>query len=1082
MLSWEEIMPKRAHYLLIWSVEDGRYELRERDRDTRDPLQEGDGWWFAWLAKQRSFAFQGKQGHVTLLKEARERGSDYWYAYRSQNRRTNKKYAGRTADLTVAHLEELAGAFTNEATPQARGVPVQTRASVLPQHPDRPFIVAEPSAALSETLQLVQPASQPHANVLLEPKLRSPRLQAALVAREHLWTKLDAGLQCKLILLCAPAGFGKTTLVGQWLNERRTHTQLPQVAWIALDSGDNDPLRFWRYLITACQSFHPHGSHASLALLSPALLPSFELPSLETVLTSFLNELARSASAGVLVLEDYHLITEAHIHETLLFFLDHLPPNIHMVMLTRSEPPFPLVRWRARGELCEVQATDLRFSLEETESFFQRTLDSLQPASFSDGFLSQVNQHVEGWAAGLRLLALTLQGSSQQQGREHVLMNFAGDQRLLQEYFVTEVLNAQPQELQDFLLRTSILSSLTGSLCDAVAERQESEHLLESVKRAGLFLESLDGSGTWYRYHALFAEAMRASARHRLGSEAVRSLYLRASRWYEQEGLHAEAIEVAFQAQHAERAAMLIEHLFETSENFVFGKSIFQKAPEFHTLRRWLEQLPEEILSTRPLLCLGYAESILFVFVLQQSAPDLVAMKQLAKALQMAEDGWRREGNQLRLGEIFAFRALTLRQLGAMREAVNYARQALALLPADAVEGRMMSLWFVGMGEVQEGDLNRALEAFLEVQAFCEVLEHAAIKRANTVWLSGLYYARGELQQAAESFHQLLIEARAVEDIDDICDALLGLAQLSYEWNELTTAEQQVREALELARQLANYELQVQATLILARIEHARGEIPEAQRRCVSQLASLPAILPQRARLAREIQVMQARLALTQSDFAALERWWISLAPFDELPHSLRDREALLRAGWLLHQEQAQDALDLLEKMVQDAQAEGRTGTVWEILLLTALANAALKRLPAARKQLQELLEHVHAAGYMRLFLDEGEPLAALLQSILPTVRGNVQRVALKRLLLAFAQQRAASGHSSKDATLAEPLSTQEQRVLSLLAAGHSNPEIAQTLVVTVNTIKAQIRSIYRKLNVTNRVEACEVARMLNLL
>jgi LuxR family maltose regulon positive regulatory protein len=782
------------------------------------------------------------------------------------------------------------------------------------------------------------------------------------------------------------------------------------------------------------------------------------------------------------VLEDYHLITEMHIHETLIFFLDHLPPDLHVVMLTRSEPPFPLVRWRVRGELCEVQAAELRFSSKETENFFQRTLDSLQPASFSEEFLYQVNKRVEGWAAGLRLLVLTLQGSSREPGLERALTNFAGNQRSLQEYFVTEVLNAQPQELQDFLLCTSILTNLTGSLCDTVAERHESERLLEIVQRAGLFLESLDGSGAWYRYHALFAEAMHAEARRRLGSKAMRSLYLRASQWYEQQGMHAEAIEAAFQAQDAQRAARLIEHLFETSENFVFGKSIFQKAPEFHTLRRWLEQLPEEILSARPLLCLGYAESILFVFVLQQSAPELSAMKQLAKALQMAEDGWRREGNQLRLGEVFAFRALTLKQPGAMREAVSYARLALALLPADAVEGRMMSLWFVGMGEMQEGHLNVALAAFLEVQAFCETLEHAAIKRANTVWLSGLYYAQGELQQAAESFHRLLVEARAAEDIDDICDALLGLAQLSYEWNELATAEQQVREALELARQLANHELQVQATLILARIEHARGEIPEAQRRCVSQLASLPALLPQRARLVREIQVMQAKLALTQGDFAALERWWTSLTTLDELPHSQRDREALLRVRWLLHQEQAQNALDLLEMMVQDAQAEGRSGTVWEIQLLMVLASAALKRLAAARRQLQELLEHVHAAGYVRLFLDEGEPLAALLQSILPTVRGDAQRVALKRLLLAFAQQRAVSIHSSSGATLAEPLSTREQRVLHLLAAGHSNPEIAQTLVVSVNTVKAQVQSIYRKLNVTNRVEASEVARMLNLL
>jgi len=1053
-------MPKLARYLLIWSADDGRYELHERGSDTLRPLYEGDGWWPAWLMQQHSFAFQGQQGHLNLLKEARKRGSDYWYAYRRLNQRTRKKYAGRTDDLTLAYLEELAGAFTNETNSQARDRP---SASLIAISSSRPM--PEPSVALSETSRSLQ--FEPHANELFEPKFRLPRLQATLVARERLWSRLDAGLeaQSRLLLLCAPAGFGKTTLLGQWLSLRRA--RLPLVTWISLDSGDNDPLRFWRYMITACQRFYPGIGHESLALLASPPSPAFGLPTLDAVLTLFLNELARSACSGMLVLEDYHLITEVRIHETLSFFIDHLPPDLHLLMLTRSEPPLPLLRWRARGELCELQATDLRFSAEETESFFQ----SGTLASFlTNEFLHQVNERVEGWAAGLRLLALTLQG------HEHSPSVFAGDQRALQEYFVTEVLDALPLELQDFLLRTSILASLTASLCDAVVGCCESERLLEEVERAGLFLESLDGSGVWYRYHALFAEAMRASARRRLGNDVVHALYLRASQWYEQQGSYPRAIEAAFQAQDSERAALLIKHLLEVRQNFIFGQSIFQQAPEFHTLRRWLELLPEELLSTQPLLCLGYAESILFVFLLQQSAPSLAAMKQLGQALQMAEDGWRREGNLSRLGEVFAFRAVILRQPGAMREAMSYARQALALLPAEAVESRMMSLWFVGMGETEAGHLNGARAIFLEVQAFCETLGHAGIKRANTVWLSELYYGRGELHLAAESLQQLLAEARAVEDIDDMCDALLGLARLSYEWNELATAEQQGREALELAQRLSNYELEVQATLILARIEHARGEITQAQRRCIAQLTSLPAVLPQHARLVREIQIMQARLALTLGDFAALERWWGNRVPLTEIPCGLHEREVLLRVRWLLRRGLAQDALDLLEPALQDAQANGRFGTLWELQLLQAQAYGALKHLPAARSQLQELLEHVYAAGYMRLFLDEGELLAALLQSILP--RGNAQRVVLKRLLRAFAQQRSPSPMP----TLAEPLSTQERRVLNLLAAGHSNPEIAQKLVVSINTVKAQVQSIYRKLNVANRVAASELARMLNLL
>ncbi|GHO48381.1 LuxR C-terminal-related transcriptional regulator [Ktedonospora formicarum] len=1055
-------MPKRTRYLLIWSEETGRYELQERDSNTHTPFQEDEKWWRSWLTQQKSFAFQGRQGHITLLKEARKRGTDYWYAYRSQNRQTSKKYAGRTADLTIALLEELAESFINQTVPHKVGTP-------------EPGL---PKVNLKVDLQVEIPhPSPPYETTALEPKFRTPRLQATLVARERLWDRLDMGLQSKLILVCAPAGFGKTTLVSQWLNERCV-TTIP-VAWLSLDEGDNDPLRFWRSIITACQRFHPHIGHASLALLSPTLSPSLGFQPLETILTSFLNELARNTCTGIIILEEYHLITETRLHETLTFFLNHLPPDMHIIMLTRSRPAFPLVNWQARGELCEIQSAELRFSPEETRSFFQQTLFPSLPIPLSDELLHQINARVEGWAAGLRLLTLSIQSRSQQAKFEHVLKSFAGNQRSLQEYFVTEVLNVQSPKIQHFLLRTSILTTLTASLCDALLGRHDSQLLLEKVEQAGLFLEALDGSEAWYRYHALFAEAMRAEAQHLLDKETYRSLYLKASLWYEQQNLYTEAIETAFQAQDIGRVTILIEHLLETSENFVFGRSIFQRAPEFHTLRRWLEQLPEEVMSAHPLLCLGHAEAILFVAIMRQSAPLPPAMQQLEKALQMAENGWRHSGNQARLGEVLAFRAMVLRQPGAMHEAASYARQALALLPAEAVASRMMSRWFVGMGEQEEGNLNTALEAFLEVQAFCEALGHAPIKRANTVWLSGLYYALGELQQAAESYRQLLDEARLAEDIDDICDALLGLAQLSYEWNELATAEQQARDAFDLAQQLNNSELQVQATLILAHVELAYGDFSVAQRRCIAQLTSLPAALPQRSRLMRELQAMQAQLALAQDDFVAFERIWGNLTPVHELPHSQRNRETLLQARWLLRQDQAEAALDLLETMLPQAQLEGRTGTVWEIQLCMTLTHAALKHLPTARQQLQSLLTHIHAAGYIRLFLNEGEPLAALLQSLLPIVRGGAQRAMLKRLLHAFAQQRSTT---ESESLLLEPLSTQEQRVLHLLASGHSNPDIARRLTVSVNTVKVQVQSIYRKLKVNNRVEASEVARTLNLL
>ena len=1047
-------MPKHARYLLIWLAEEERYELRELGETTCYPVRDDDSWWISWLAGHRSFAFQGRQGHLNVLKEARSRGSDYWYAYRSQNRRTRKRYAGRTADLTLLHLEDLAGAFA---------------VSAVSLEPDEPGV----STAFPRSV-----AELP----LLEPKFQPPRLQASLVARERLLVSMSAGLERKLTVLCAPAGSGKTTLTCQWLDYRRTFQSLPPLAWISLDSGDNDPLRFWRYVIAACQRFYAGAGRASLAQLLTSLTPAFELPPLDTVLTLLLNELARSGCVGVLILEDYQVITEVRIHETLIFFLDHLPQGIHIVILTRSKPPFPLARWRAKGELCEVQAEDLRFSQAESAYFFQQTQNLPSPAFFSEEVLGRIDERVEGWAAGLRLLALKLQGNSRSQGLEHALAHFAGDQRSLQEYFVTEVLNVQQEPLQHFLLRTSILQRLTGSLCDALVEQGGSASLLERIEHAGLFLESLDGAGRWYRYHALFAEAMRAEAHRRLGNEVVRSLYLKSSRWYARQEMLPEAIEAAFQAQDITLAVSLMEQLLDGLSYFIFGTQLFAQGPEFHTLFRWLKQLPEAILFSHPLLCLCYVASIMFISFLGQHVPGPEEIMQVEKALQIAEDSWRREGNNTRLGQIFAIRAMLLKQPEIMNEAVMYARQALELLPASEIEGRMMSLWLVSMAEMHMGHFHLARKMFLEVRAFYETLGISGILRANTVWLGGLDYAQGELQQAAESFRRLLLEARAVDDDDDICDALLGLARLSYEWNELATAEQQAQEALGLAQRLANHELQVQATLILARIELARRQFSAAQQRCIAQLASLPAALFLRTLLVRELQSFQASLALAQDDFAALERWWSGLVPLHAISCAQRERETLLRVRWLLRQDQAIEALDLLEQLLPDAQAGHRTGTVWEIQLLISLAYAALKRLPTARKHLRELFARVSAAGYMRLFLDEGEPLAVVLQSLLPSVRGDAQQRAMKYVLLAFAWQRTVAGNTPPDSLLLEPLSKQEQQVLALLASGRSNPEIARERVVSVNTVKAQIQHIYRKLNVTNRVEASEVARALKLL
>ncbi|MFL5655368.1 MAG: LuxR C-terminal-related transcriptional regulator [Ktedonobacteraceae bacterium] len=903
---------------------------------------------------------------------------------------------------------------------------------------------------------------------LLSTKLALPRPRPSLVLRESLLARLDEGLEHKLTLLSAPAGFGKTTLVSEWIATRGERQDLPPVAWVSLDAGDNDPVRFWRYVITACRSFQTNVGESALALLQTS-----RRPPLESMLTTFINELAQLACRGYLVLEDYHVITSPRIHETVTYFVDHLPATLHLLVLTRSDPPLPLARLRAHDDLYELDAADLRFSLEETQTFLQQTL----PFSLSAEAISRLEARTEGWVAGLRLLALALQGRKDPRDLEHMLVTFTGSHRHILEYFVADVLSSQPEPLQEFLLQTSVLSRLTGSLCDAVTGRNDSELMLEQLERANLFLLPLDDAGQWYRYHALFAEAMQHEARRRLGEDYVRSLYDKASLWYEQHSLLAEAVEVALSARDFVRAAALIERIIEPHNI----------NNELHTWLRWIEQLPEEVLQAHPALCLTYAIALLYT--LDRSDPATMTLIQ--PPLEMAERFWRTAGNGPKLGEVLAVRSQLAWWQGDLKEAFATARQSLELLPAQEMLWRGASILAVGLEELLAGKPDPARQAALEARARFEAIGNAYGARAATHMLGEVCSQQGELHAAAQVYRQVLAEA--TEDPLDTGNALTDLAVLSYEWNELQTAEQEVSQALELGKRhqedLGKYHaeefLLVPASLVLARVLHARGETAQAQ-----QLLQELVVLTQERKwpyLHREVLAGQARLALSVADLAAVQRWSTTIAQLGEDMRLVQqEREALIVARLLIAQGEVTAALRLLERWQVEAHAQGRIRSELEIQVLTALAHFTHKNLPQARQTLREALAIAQTEGYQRLFLDEGETLATLLRAVLLDMREEPLVSYVRSLLLAFAQQQAEQQHDTSPHTtpalLFEPLSPQEQRVLRLLAAGRSNPEIAEALVVSVNTVKTQVQSIYRKLNVNNRWEAREAARHLKLL
>jgi LuxR family maltose regulon positive regulatory protein len=909
----------------------------------------------------------------------------------------------------------------------------------------------------------------PAADELLSTKLIAPYPRAPLVPRKRLLDRLDEGLAHKVILVSAPAGFGKTMLVSEWMAERRNRNDLPPIAWVSLDSGDNDPVRFWRYILTACQAFDT-GAGASIPL---AILSSAPQPPFEALLTLFINEIAQLSDRVILVLEDYHFISTRQIHETLAFLIDHLPAALHLILITRSDPPLPLARLRARNELYELRAADLRFTLEETQAFLRLAV----PISLPSQVITRLAGRTEGWAAGLRLVALALQGMGKQPEIESYLTNFTGSHRPILEYLVADVFTAQPEAIREFLLQTSILSRLNGPLCDAVTGRQDSALILNQLERANLFLVPLDSAGQWYRYHALFAEAMQHYARQRLGLKNLHELAQKASLWYEEHDMLVEGIEASLFAQDYNRAADLIQR--------IIAPRLVQN--EFHTLRRWMEQLPEAVLQTHPAICITFATAILFTS--NRHSAETKARVELP--LQIAEQHWQREENEHRLGEVFAFRSLVAWLQREFKESFSFARQALARLPENDRQWRGISLIMVSVDQMMAGRLSAARLTITEALTLCDAAENIYGTLDSMLLLGEVCYQQGELHQAAQIFNQVLSRTEnAPMDRDQSSirrgRALLGLGALSLEWNELEAAEEAVSQAVAASQRYPEEDLLYDSPVILAQVKFARGETGQAQQLLADLLAQ-----PNQPFLFRFPRAYQARFALAGGDLDKGQRWAsMEALPGDDVAPIQLEQESLVVARLRILQGEAEAAIHPLELWLVDAQDNGRARSELEIKILLALAYAALDDRPQARKLLIQALSMARPEGYQRIFLNEGEKLAALLQDTLPEIQEEALAAYSRMLRYTMAQERrqtqertqTEAGEHHDAELIIEPLSEQEQRVLRLLAAGMSNSEIASELIISVNTVKTHVKNIYGKLGVNSRDQAREAARHLKLL
>jgi LuxR family transcriptional regulator, maltose regulon positive regulatory protein len=925
-------------------------------------------------------------------------------------------------------------------------------------------------------------------DVLLATKLHVPGPQPGFVPRRRLVEALGEGLARGRVLVCAPAGSGKTALLADWARGGGR-----PVAWLGLDGGDSDPARFWRYAVAALDQARPG--------LAGRIGPP-PAGSSEGLVAALINELAADPGPDevLLVLDDYHLVDSGPVHESVALLLENLPPGLRVVVCGRADPPLPLARLRARGQLAELRAAELRFTDEEAAALLAEAAGPGLPGTAVAALVART----EGWAAGLRLAGLSLRGHADAAG---FVAAFSGSHRFVLDYLADEVLDGQPRPVRAFLLETSVLERLSGELCDAVTGRAGSQAMLADIERAGLFLVPLDEVRGWWRYHHLFADLLRA----RLQAEQpgrVQALHRAAAASCEEHGLADDAVRHALAAGDTAWAARLVERNVET----LLGRS------EGVTLRRWLSALPAESVRDRPRLCLAqaYAAAQGFQVEALEAVLDDAEHAFAARGGEPYEDPAGRPASVLANipAAIAYLRALLARFGGDAALTADYNRQALAhlgdqdwLMRCHVRWNQAVADWLGGrLGPAERGmaevlaELRAAGDAVRRVGAEPTEVFHAVAGGAEFFAgflamrvcydLGQVQRARGHLDAAAATYRHALEEAGDSRQPPYLGVAHVGLAQVLYERNELAAALDHATRGVTLCRQLAFTPALATGLAVVARIRQAHGDAAAAL--AAMGEAGQAGLSPQVITLLNPVPAQRARLLLAQGDVHAAAQWTTAagLSPDDE-PDYPQEPAYLVLARVLLAQNHPGPALTLLQRLFDAAASQGRTGSIIEIQALRALALAARGDHAGALGALTEALTLARRHGHVRVLADEGAPMRALLAQ-LSAARPGQQHAArridpsyLAALRRACGQAGAAPPPRRAAAAppgLAEPLTDRELEVLRLLAAGKSNQRIARDLFVALDTVKKHVTHVLGKLGAANRTEAADRARQLGLI
>ena len=907
---------------------------------------------------------------------------------------------------------------------------------------------------------------------LLETKLHVPRGRRGLVARPRLRERLSRGAESALTLVSAPAGFGKTTLLTEWLASYGADGR--SAAWLSLDQRDNDAALFWSYFVAALQTASPEVGAGALSLLQSPQTP------IESVLATLLNDLSAISDDVVLVLDDYHVIDAREVQDGMAFLLEHLPPQMHLVIASRADPALPLSRLRASGELVEIRAADLRFTPDEAAEYLNQKMGLVLTAQD----VAALEGRTEGWIAALQLAALSLQGRDDIAG---FIAGFAGDDRYIVDYLVEEVLQRQPESVRSFLLKTSILSRLSGALCDAVTGQDGGKATLEALDRGNLFLVQLDDRRRWYRYQHLFGDMLRA---HLLDEQpdGVRELNLRASDWYEHNGEPSEAIRHALAAEDFERAADLVEMAIPAM------RSSRQEA----TLRRWLEALPGELVQVRPVLSVGYAGVLLLGGELEGvearledaerwlDAPTGTHLGPEASTEAVVVDD---EEFRSLPGTIALYRATQALARGDVSGTVRHAERALELSPEEDHLRRASASGLLGLASWTSGDLEEAHRAYAECMAGLRRAGHVADTFGCAIALADIRSTQGRLGDAMHTCEEALQLAseQGGSVLRGAADMYVGMSELHRERNDLPTATQLLVRSQELGEHLGLPQNPYRWRVAMARIREAEGDLGaaldllnEAERVYVSDY--FPNVRP--------VPALRARVQVTQGALGEAVGWARErgLSVDDDLSY-LREFEHITLARILLAQHTAGRAESsllevtrFLERLLREAEEGERTGSVIEILELQAIAHQTHGDIRAALASLQRALTLAEPEGYVRVFVDLGPPMAALLRAaarVAPGEGTGIARDYVRRLLAAV---RRSGGSTPVRQGLIEPLSERELDVLRLLGTDLDGPDIARELVVSLNTVRTHTKNIYAKLGVNNRRAAVRMAEQLDLL